>query len=398
MKALGDQADNIVVTNDVEFHHRARKALSHSFTTESLLAQHVLIERHASTLVQKLQEAAHASDSPIHVDMTDWLCLFAMDVIGDLAFGESFSCLDRVNHNNWTRTLMEYLNAIAFAVIPRQYWLLGVVFNKCIPQRLIDGYKQHLQFAHDRINRRLRSKSDRPDLMTPFLENNQNFELVSHEEILSTFNIIIVGGFETVATVLTGIVTHLIQNESILQRLCHVIRSRFQFESEIQARNVTDLPYLNAVIEEGLRMCHPTPDGFPRVVPPGGDDYMGVWLPGGTKISVHMLTVNRSEKHFTDPDSFAPERWLEEGERPARYRRDRLSASKPFAVGYHSCIGRRLAWAEMQLVLARLLWTFDIQKVPGRDVNFDDFPVIGIIQKQPVFVRLSIRNIKNNNC
>jgi cytochrome P450 len=47
---------------------------------------------------------------------------------------------------------------------------------------------------------------------------------------------------------------------------------------------------------------------------------------------------------------------------------DNLSAFQPFQLGRHSCIGQSLAYAEMRLVLARLIYAFDIQLADPRDV------------------------------
>ena len=109
-----------------------------------------------------------------------------------------------------------------------------------------------------------------------------------------------------------------------------------------------------------------------------------------TRLGVRTFTVNRSAKLFANPDRFVPERWLPE-ERSAEYDNDQLSASKPFSLGFHSCIGQRLALAEMRLVVTRLLWAFDFAEEPAERVNFDDFPVIIIIQKEPVKLRIKVR-------
>lgn len=111
-----------------------------------------------------------------------------------------------------------------------------------------------------------------------------------------------------------------------------------------------------------------------------------------TRLAVRTFTVNRSAKYFADPDHFVPERWLPKGECPARYDGDRLTASKPFSVGFHSCLGRPLAWAELRLVVTRLLWAFDFAEEPTRRVCFDDFPVIMLIQKEPMMLRVKLRS------
>ena len=313
-----------------------------------------------------------------------------MDVIGDLAFGEPFGCLAKGDYHDWVRTLFQYLKGMSFATIPRLYPIIGIFLERLMPQSVLDGQRRHMIYANERIERRLESKSDRPDFMTPFMKNNVHFENLSKPEILSTFNFVIVGGSETSATVLTGSFTHLIKCKAVMDRLCHEIRTRFDSRDHIHLDDLHDMPYLNAVVNEGFRICNPVPGGLPRVVPPGGDTYNGVWLPGGTKIRVQTLSVNRSETYFTDPNIFVPERWLDK--QPEKYKGDRLSASKPFSVGFHSCLGRPLALLELRLVLAKLLWSYDFEGLPGKMPDFDDFPVITIIQKEPVMLKVSPRS------
>lgn len=235
-------------------------------------------------LAKKLKEMASAPENRklgALVNMTDWINFFTMDVIGDLAFGESFGCLARGEYHDWVRTLFQYLKGMAIAAAPRYYPATDFLFQKMIPQSVIEGQKRHTQYANERINRRLDSKSERPDFMTAFMKNNVDFQTMSRDEILSTFGFIIVGGSETTATTLTGIFNHLSRRPEILARLSSEIRDRFKEEKDVVIDAIHDLPYLQAVLDEGLRMCNPIPGGLPRQVPEGGDTYSGVFLPGG---------------------------------------------------------------------------------------------------------------------
>ena len=282
--APNDQTDNLITTDDFKFHARVRGLMSHSFTEDALHTPHPLIHSHADMLVTKLRVLASQSDNfgdGALVNMTDWLNFFTMDVIGDLAFGEPFDCLKTGEFHSWVRTLFNYLKGMSLAAAPRYYPSTEFLFRKLMPKSILEGQRQHTEYANERINRRLDLKTNRPDFMTPFMKNNIDFENMSRDEILSTFNFIIVGGSETTATTLTGIFNHLSRNQSILDRLSTEIRTKFKEEKEITIEAIQGLPYLEAVLNEGLRMCNPIPGGLPRVVPEGGDSYCGVYLPGG---------------------------------------------------------------------------------------------------------------------
>ena len=97
------------------------------------------------------------------------------------------------------------------------------------------------------------------------------------------------------------------------------------------------LPYLDAVVQEGLRVWSPIPMSFPRVIPRGGRTVDGVALPAGTVVSCQPYTLHRlDEAVFPDPHEFRPERWLE----PAgAVERNQLFFA--FAAGGRGCIGKQ---------------------------------------------------------
>ncbi|PSN61434.1 cytochrome P450 [Corynespora cassiicola Philippines] len=390
--APNDDVDNIITTTDPKFHMRVRGLLSNSFTEDSLRSFHPLIHRHADVLVDQL--ASISAKSPTGkgtVNMTDWLNFFTMDVIGDLAFGEPFGCLERGDYHDWVRTLFMYLKFMSLAAAPRYWPLLEAVLKRLMPASIMEGQRRHESYANERINKRLNSAASRPDFMAAFQKKMAGPHSMSHREIASTFNFVIVGGSETSATVLTGLFCHISRDERVRRRLCEEIRARFEGEEGITIDKVQGLPYLEAVLNEGLRMCNPIPCGLPRVVPPGGDTYCGVYLPGGTRLGTRTFAINRSPRYFHNADRFVPERWLPLGERPAEYADDKLSASRPFSVGFHSCLGKPLAWIELRLVMCRLLWKFDFAAMPGEEASFDDFPIIMLVQKGPVKVSVQVR-------
>lgn len=75
------------------------------------------------------------------------------------------------------------------------------------------------------------------------------------------------------------------------------------------------LPYLQAVIKEGLRIYPPVSGLMLKTVPKGGDTLNGMFVPGGTEIGYCAWGVHHSKEIFgEDADMFRPERWLEASE------------------------------------------------------------------------------------
>jgi len=126
-----------------------------------------------------------------------------------------------------------------------------------------------------------------------YVLDSKNEERMSLQEIVTTFNILIIAGSETTASALAGTTGYLLKNLMCLAILVREIRRSFEEESDINLSSVAKLPYLPAVIEEGLRMAPPVPSGLSRVTPPGGGTVCGKWLPGGiSKPQVHCRNVS----------------------------------------------------------------------------------------------------------
>jgi cytochrome P450 len=141
------------------------------------------------------------------------------------------------------------------------------------------------------------------------------------------------------------------------------IRSTFPTESSISFQIIQDLPYMNACIKEGLRIFPPVPAGLLRTVPKDGDTIDGHWVPGGTSVAVSSWAACHSSNNWKDPEVYEPERWLE----GAGYENDELKASQAFSLGPRGCIGRHLSYMEMRLIMARLLWNFDLKAIGGEE-------------------------------
>ena len=124
------------------------------------------------------------------------------------------------------------------------------------------------------------------------------------------------------------------------------------------------LPYLQAVIREGLRYHPPGFNLLPKVVPPSGDTLCGQFVPGGTQIGVNSWSMARRPDIFgADPDVFRPERWLEASpERRAEM--DRVG-DLVFGHGRFMCAGKVLALMELNKTFVEVGNASRSQSEPG---------------------------------
>jgi cytochrome P450 len=117
-------------------------------------------------------------------------------------------------------------------------------------------------------------------------------------------------GADTSATTMRSTLLHIVTNPHILSTLLAEISS--PLSNPITDEEARKLPYLQAVIKEGLRIFPPITGLLPKEIPKGGEVLGGMWLPGGTTIGWSVFGMMRNEQVW-GPDAriFRPERWFE---------------------------------------------------------------------------------------
>ncbi|KAF7295969.1 hypothetical protein MKEN_01411500 [Mycena kentingensis (nom. inval.)] len=142
---------------------------------------------------------------------------------------------------------------------------------------------------------------------------------------------------------------------------------------------LNELEYLNAFIEEGLRIYGAAPSLLERVVPgpthssgfgADGFDLLGHAIPSSTIVATQAWSMHRDPAIFPSPDTFLPERWLPssssrdaDAERLARM----ASYMMPFGTGSRICGGKNLAHITMRVLLVAVLRNFEVEAAPGTD-------------------------------
>ncbi|KAI6848351.1 hypothetical protein KC332_g7432 [Hortaea werneckii] len=187
-------------------------------------------------------------------------------------------------------------------------------------------------------------------------------EELSEKEFWLELLMLLVAGSDTTSIALNAVTYHLAHNRHSLLLATEEVRDRFATVDEIRTGpELSDCRFLHSCIEESMRLSSPVVHGPPRLVQAGGIVVDGEYFAEGTVVSTPTYTLHRSGKNFDAPDDFKPERWMTEGEELKRARQ----AYQPFHVGAYSCVGWRLAMMELQVSLARLLFTYDLRLPPN---------------------------------
>ena len=326
----------------------------------------------------------------VTVNLLKWYNYATLDIIGDIIWSSPFGCLDQDRYPSWLQVISQFkitMVKVAFRYYPPAHAFLDLV----TPKAALAGLMQVWKNIEEKLSERLAMSASGPDIISHIVTANQapSGNHMSRAEIEINVLLLMVAGSESVTTVLTGVTNYLLREPTKLQRLVHEIRSAFPLESDITGASVSRQPYLNAVLEEGMRLCPTIPDGMRRIVPKGGATVAGHLLPEDVVVSIPQWATYQSDRNFQSPSSFRPERWLPESQQTASpYRSDRKDAFNPFLLGARNCPGKTLALAEMRLVLAKLLWNFDM--VGAADLPaWEKQEIYWFWVKQPLYVTLS---------
>jgi cytochrome P450 len=219
------------------------------------------------------------------------------------------------------------------------------------------GFGKLMATARRLIDARLAQPTDgRSDMLASFTRHG-----LTRDELFSEAVLQIMAGSDTTATGIRATMLHIITHPRVYSKLQvevdAAVASGSAGPNVISDASARNLPYLQAVIREGLRIYPPVTDVVPKKVPKGGDtvvvDGKKIFLPVGTNIGYCAWGVHRRKDIFgDDAEQFRPERWLVNGEEDrGRVATMLRTAELIFGAGKYQCLGRPIAWMEIGKVL-----------------------------------------------
>lgn len=282
--------------------------------------------------------------------------------MGDLAFGRSFDALETGKSHWFIDALRD--NGVPFGLFSTTMWLLECFIRVPLPDST-NPMIQMVNFSNTLMDERKKSKPNEPDVVSHILDAGEFFSNPQEEEMLLTGDarLLVVAGSDTTAATLTHVLYHVARDPVIASKLrTELDEHDLHSDDGLSITSLAHLQYLNAVINETLRLHPPVPGGVYRKSPKGGVAIGDYFIPEGCVVLSPQYTIQRSPKAFAQPDEFIPERWTTRPELILD-----KNAFFPFLLGRYGCIGKQLAYNEMRNVISRLVLEFDIAFAEGED-------------------------------
>ncbi|KAG8170257.1 hypothetical protein KVR01_001002 [Diaporthe batatas] len=385
--ALGGNEKTILAVGREE-HGRLRRILASGFSNQAMIEQEPMFREYADKLIKGMQSYSKRAPGPL--DVTSWYNWATFDVIGDLSFGESFGCLDGQSYHPWVANIFKGVKENLFANEMLRYGRrVGPFLAKLVlPRDLAGKNAYHKALSREKVARRLAATVERPDYVSRMLVGRKGKDDgLSVEGIEEHAALLILAGSETTATTMSAATYFLTTHPNVLARAVAEVRQSYVDDKEISLTQDVQTPFVEAVLNETLRLFPAAPVPVPRVINKDGEIIDGRYIPPGTLAENPLWAIHRHPNLFHRPNEFIPERWLGD----ERFKNDRLDAVMPFGNGPRVCIGKNLANSEMRMLMCKVLWNFDLALAEDSRNWIDQCKAFSIWEKPPLHVYVKSR-------
>lgn len=298
----------LLTETDPVAHRPIRRAVGPAFGPSALKQKEHIVAGMVDEFVAKVRESHQDAPLGDGVDMKVWSRRFTFDVTLQFTFSASQNTLRNGSNSAWLDLLTNnFLAASLVITIRRLPMVVQTILGTLVKRfsKVTASREQYLRACRDMVVKRLEElksmKSEElsdqayEDVFASILalkdsegwgdaiRNYQSNELADPEHFVTFLQgqaaALVSGGTETSSTFISATVYHMLTHSDKFRRLKDEVRTAFHRESDIDHEATKQLPYLHAVIEEGLRLFPPAAFGLPRISPGAVID--GVFVPKG---------------------------------------------------------------------------------------------------------------------
>ncbi|KAM7520966.1 hypothetical protein LguiB_019928 [Lonicera macranthoides] len=222
-------------------------------------------------------------------------------------------------------------------------------------QGLIERHRQ-LGFQFDDIPSPRRKNTSMIQILLSLQQTDPDY--YTDQTIKSLLLVLLQAGTDTSVGTMEWAMSNLLNHPQVLKKAQTEINNNVGQERLIDESDLNDLPYLDCIINETLRMHPPTPLLVPHE---SSEDCTvgGFRIPRGTMLFVNLWGIQNDPKNWVDPQRFNPDRFLEIGVDRAKEGFKLM----PFGSGRRGCPGERLAIRMVGLALGSLIQCFDWERI-----------------------------------
>ncbi|KAL6720904.1 hypothetical protein ACLMJK_000003 [Lecanora helva] len=356
------------VTVDHDLHRSRRGAMAKMFSKESIRRLEPIMRKSLDTLMVRLEEF-RAKDAEIR--LLPMFGAFTSDVITEYAYGFNSKWMAAPHFNEPFFKMLDGFHA--FSALAVQFkWFLPLFFMLPRPtvRRINPGFESFVGFRKqlssniESVMKDHHEVKDRPTVFDEILESRLSDEDKKPLRLLQEAQNISVAGTMTTALILSHMTVYLLSTPRVLSRLRAELKEAIPDPAQPPSiRDIEQLPYLDAVVTEGLRLAMGTSRRQTRIAPSDVltlQDNEKTWhIPPGSPVGMAAPLIHLSPTIFPNPLEFRPERFLED---PSLKR-----CLITFSQGSRQCLGMQMATIELLLVHSEIWRRFGSKDDHGED-------------------------------
>jgi cytochrome P450 len=346
-----------LLTIDDDYHDRARAIMMPAFHREQVAASMAAMEVEAAAAIDRLAPGTVA-------DVYDWMRNLAMRIAMRALLG-----LDPDEAGKGAAAAEHFERALGYYGIDYGLRLLrgpGSPWRKMQASRKI---LDEIVFG-EVARRRADPDPERRDILSLLVgARGEGGETFSDREVRDQVMTLMFAGHDTSTSTLTFMMHELTRHPEVVVRLAEEEQRVLGGATPTPEQLERELPYLDMVLDEVLRLYPPAWIGPRRAV--REFEFGGYTVPLGAYVNYVSWASHRIPEVFPDPEAFIPERFTRE--RKAALPR---GAYVPFGGGRRICIGKRFGQTEVKLVATMLLQRRRLGALPGRTMTVRQMPTL----------------------
>ncbi|KAK5173774.1 uncharacterized protein LTR77_002455 [Saxophila tyrrhenica] len=380
--AKGVRLQSLFSTKDEAYHARYRRCVNNAFSMSSLVGYEPLVDSTTDAFIEQTQKRYCDTGKPCN--FSRWLQFFAFDVIGEITWSRRIGFVER-DHD--VDGIVKFIgDFLSYAAPVGQMPFLDLIWSKNplllrlqkwgvnnsvfpVTKFALDQNKgRAAEMEKIKQDGKLDEESGKGvDLLMKFTQAQHDHpEFMTDSQVLASCTSMIFAGSETTAISLSAVFHNLLEYPRVYKKLMDELDQATQdgtiadkTNNKVSWSEAQKLPYLDAVIQESLRV-HPAAGLIlERVVPPQGIQICDVFVPGGTIVGCNAWVLHRRPEVFgQDVDTFRPERWIEA-------KPDQLKEMKAtmltFGAGARTCLGKNISLLELYKLVPTFLRNFEIE-------------------------------------
>ncbi|KAM4584446.1 cytochrome P450 3A30-like [Odontesthes bonariensis] len=385
----GELYDSVSIAEDDQW-RRIRNHVTRFFASGHIKEMFGIMKYHSHKLTDSLRSKVHNGDV---ITIKDVFGPYSMDVLGSCAFSVD---LDTIS--NPAGPIITHASKLFRFSLPLVVFLGFFPFFTPLLDRL--GFSFFSKSSSDyfklmvekiRAERSDSSRENFVDLLQSLVNSRtggtekQNKGLTDHE-VLSQCAMFLFAGYETSATTLSFLAYCLATNPEVMKRLQKEIDVTFPNKGPVQYEAMIQMDYLNAVVEECLRL-YPPAVRLERMTKETVK-ISGITIPKDTIVMIPIYAVHHDPELWPEPEEFKPERFTKSNKQsmnPYTY--------LPFGTDPRNCLGMRFALVTIKLALVEVLQNYSFSVCEETEIPLRISPVVFLGPLQPIKLKLLMRSI-----